>query len=169
MNDVFDVNSDVKDLVGTFCQNNRKGFEEFLESFQASKAKQEENLKALINSSTTIKANDIKGILFPDNFKFDVFVSHSHSDEDYAKKLSFYLLNRFNVTFFIDSMYWENIQNLLDLMDSPNINKDTKLYNLYKIRRSCQKGYILLGEALTETINKSIAVFFSKHFKFGCS
>lgn len=51
------------------------------------------------------------------NLHFDVFLSHSHGDEDKAKKLAAYLKHCYGLTTFIDSCYWNYCDDLLEQLD----------------------------------------------------
>ena len=51
------------------------------------------------------------------NLHFDVFLSHSHGDEDKAKKLAAYLKHCYGLTTFIDSCYWNYCDVLLEQLD----------------------------------------------------
>lgn len=70
-------------------------------------------------SARTLKAEDIISNWFP-NVKADVFISHSHIDEDLALALSAYLHKNFGLTSFVDSTVWGSGDYLVSRISVPN-------------------------------------------------
>lgn len=55
---------------------------------------------------------------FPTDEHFDIFLSHSHSDEQQAKRFAAYLQQEHGVKVFIDSCYWGYCNKLLQALDT---------------------------------------------------
>lgn len=115
-------------------------------------------LKQLINSDHDIAAEDIKSIFFPQN-SYDVFISHSRSDLDLALRLRQYLKDHFDLRVFVDSICWENIDDLQKELDEHYRTNDNN-YKYETVKRVAQHSNIILASALTEAIDKSECVFF---------
>ena len=84
------------------------------------------------------------------NLHFDVFLSHSHGDEDKAKKLAAYLKHCYGLTTFIDSCYWNYCDDLLEQLDKqlsftqPAIKKkdnELRTYHSRWLRQPYGAGY----------------------------
>lgn len=90
------------------------------EKYNDSNFKQiEENLNNFILNGGSIKAETIKSNWFP-NIKADIFISHSHKDEQLAIKLGNWLFNNFELKSFIDSTVWKYSRDLLNKIISNN-------------------------------------------------
>lgn len=88
---------------------------------------------------------------FPD-VDADIFLSHSHKDEDLVKNFAGYLLHEFGITSFIDSMVWGYADDLIEKLyrrnGQNNANKNASLV------------YILLQSALAQMIDHCECVLF---------
>lgn len=73
-----------------------------------------------------IDADTLMNACMPQVHEYDIFISHSHRDLDYAHRLADYILRRFGLRCFVDSDIWLNsekdIQKPFDRMykDGPN-------------------------------------------------
>ena len=82
-----------------------------------------DDLRKLINSSHEISANKIKQLITPVS-NYDIFISHSHKDINLAKGLAGYLEEYCKVSCFIDSLYWGNIDELLEEFNKKSLHED---------------------------------------------
>ena len=55
--------------------------------------------------------------LFDSSSKFDVFISYSSADLEYANKLAVYLKKEMNLDCFVDSIYWETMHKMMDIIN----------------------------------------------------
>ena len=129
--------------------------------YDVEKKSYSEELKKLIDSSTTISADEIKKLLLPEQ-SFDVFISHSHADLDLALGLKFILKSKFNLNAFVDELYWGNIDTLQDELNKRHLHKENGM-NLYDHNQTMQvaaHANMILASALTGMIDKCECVFF---------
>ena len=74
-------------------------FEKFQSEIQRS-------LQDFIDENGVINGTKLQNDWFPVETKFDVFLSHSHDDEDTAIALAGFLKKELNLNAFIDSCLW---------------------------------------------------------------
>lgn len=122
-----------------------------------------DDLRKLINSSHEISANKIKQLITPVS-NYDIFISHSHKDINLAKGLAGYLEEYCKVSCFIDSLYWGNIDELLEEFNKKSLHEDKATGKEYFDHQSTKEvakhANMILASALTEMINNSECVFF---------
>lgn len=122
-----------------------------------------QNLRRIINSKDMLQASEIKKLLLPSK-RYDIFISHSHKDLELAKGFANYLYLFFNVTCFIDSLYWGNIDELQNELNELHLTYDgvTKksYYDYEKTLQVAKHADMILASALTEMIDNCECVFF---------
>ena len=122
-----------------------------------------QKLQKIINSRDIIQAWEIKKLLLPSK-RYDIFISHSHKDLELAKGFANYLYLFFNVTCFIDSLYWGNIDELQNELNELHLTYDgvTKksYYDYEKTLQVAKHANMILASALTEMIDNCECVFF---------
>ena len=122
-----------------------------------------QNLRRIINSKDMLQAHEIKKLLLPSK-RYDIFISHSHKDLELAKGFANYLYLFFNVTCFIDSLYWGNIDELQNELNELHLTYDgvTKksYYDYEKTLQVAKHADMILASALTEMIDNCECVFF---------
>ena len=122
-----------------------------------------QKLQRIINSRDIIQAWEIKKLLLPSK-RYDIFISHSHKDLELAKGFANYLYLFFNVTCFIDSLYWGNIDELQNELNELHLTYDgvTKksYYDYEKTLQVAKHADMILASALTEMIDNCECVFF---------
>jgi len=97
---------------------------------------------------------------FP-QIKADVFISHSHKDENLAKCFAGWLKETFDLDSFIDSCVWGYSNNLLRIIDDKFCkNENTPTYNYNKRNGSTSHVHMMLSTALTMMLDKTECVFF---------
>lgn len=91
----------------------------------------------------------------------DIFLSHSHKDEDGIIGLSGWLHEKFGVSCFIDSCIWGYSEELLQMIDSEYCyNHATGYYNYHERNRSTSHVHMMLSTALSKTLDSCESVFF---------
>lgn len=86
--------------------------------------------------------------------KFDIFLSHAHKDEKYALKIAHYFEKK-GKKVFIDSLYWDYIDDLLKKLDDKFCYmKNTETYNYHKRNKTTSLIHSILGTSLTMMIEK---------------
>lgn len=94
----------------------------------------------------------------------DVFISHSHADEDLAVSIAGWLKKEMNLTAFVDSSAWGHIDIILSrINDAYNIiNQESngKIYDYNKANYVASHIYLMLNSALNNMINKTECLMF---------
>lgn len=62
----------------------------------------------ILGRNGIIDADKVMKACMPQGGDFDIFISHSHADVEYANNLSDYIFKKFGLKCFIDSNYWLN-------------------------------------------------------------
>lgn len=134
-------------------QTGRDMYNEFKE--QSQKA-----LKQFIHENGKIDGTALKEHWFPVG-NADVFLSHSHKDDEKVKGFAGWLYNTFGLISFIDSCSWGYCDDLLkDIDDIYCINKTSNTYN-YDLRNyTTTHVHMMLSTALTEMIDNCECVIF---------
>lgn len=92
---------------------------------------------------------------------YDVFISHSHKDEDLALALSGWLYEKHGIKAFVDSCVWGYSNDLLKELDKKySLNKDNKTYDYETRNITTAHVHMMLMIALSKTMDKSEAIFF---------
>lgn len=84
-----------------------------------------------------------------------IFISHSHDDIEDVKKLAYVIEQEFGVYCFIDSMVWQNMNDLIRAFDEVySLSDDNRSRYSYKKRNySTSHVHTMLATALLEVIN----------------
>lgn len=114
-----------------------------------------------------IKENDkIDGTKMQENWfpkvDADIFISHSHKDENLAKGLAGWLYNKFGLEAFIDSCVWGNANDLLKVIDDKycHFNNDlSQPYDYNKRNYSTSHIHMMLSTALTMMLDNTECIF----------
>lgn len=124
------------------------------------KAIVESELDKFKNADDALQAQDIIENWFP-KIEADVFLSHSHKDEDLVIGFAGWLKATFRLKSFIDSEVWGYADNLLKVIDDNYCkNKFEKTYNYNLRNRSTSHVHMMLSTALTEMIDRCECIIF---------
>jgi len=97
---------------------------------------------------------------FP-TIKADVFVSHSHNDEEDAVKCAGWLKSEFGLDPFIDSCVWGYADNLLKMIDDKYCrNPGGETYSYEKRNGSTSHVHMMLSGALNAMLDSTECVIF---------
>ncbi|WP_048609174.1 toll/interleukin-1 receptor domain-containing protein, partial [Providencia rettgeri] len=109
-----------------------------------------------------IKHNDIIKNWFPES-DCHIFMSHSHKDKNIAIKIANYLYANYKIKTFIDSYFWQFVDDAIYEINS-NYSKNPKPNDhLLRYDSSLRVGtnfYLTLSNALMDTIDKSDCCIF---------
>lgn len=120
----------------------------------------EGNVKEYLDKNKELSAERIKNDWFP-KIKCDVFISHSHIDEQKALALSGWLHEEFNIVSFIDSKLWKYTNNLLKKIDDEyTLNKTKKTYDYEKRNFSTSHAHVMLSSSLVDMIDSTECLIF---------
>ncbi|MDF2854548.1 MAG: hypothetical protein K0Q87_399 [Neobacillus sp.] len=129
------------------------------------KAHCEKQLEEYIVKENTIDGTALQNDWFP-QIKTDIFISHSHIDEDLASALAGWINDTFNINCFIDSAVWGYSGKLLEKLNDIYSNKRKDSHSSYGVvydHESCNKVSqhvnMMLCVALQRMIDKSEAIF----------
>ena len=138
----------------------RKHLPKGMELYNQFKEESQSELKRFIFDNEKIDGTALKDHWFSIS-KADVFLSHSHKDENTVKAFAGWLYNTFGLTSFIDSCSWGYCDDLLRQIDNEYCHDDeSNTYN-YKLRNySTAHVHIMLSTALTEMIDNCECVIF---------
>lgn len=115
-------------------------------------------LESYIKANGHIDADKLQGDWFPE-VDADIFISHSHTNEDLALAIAGLLKCEFNLSAFIDSTVWGNIASLQKAVDRPLRNSEG-CYDYDKRNQSTAYVHLLLSTALTKMMDRCEALFF---------
>lgn len=128
----------------------------------AHKEQVKETLNAFMLDDGSIDGTGMQKDWFP-LIHTDVFISHSHKDEDEAIGLAAFLNHKFGLTAFIDSCVWGYANDLLRQIDDAYCrNIEGPTYNYDKRNYSTSHVHMMLATALTMMIDKTECVIFLK-------
>lgn len=83
-----------------------------------------------------------------------IFISHSHDDIEMVKKLVYVIKQEFDVDCFIDSVIWNNMNDLIRFFDNKySLNDDKTAFSYSKRNYSTAHVHTMLSMALLEMIN----------------
>jgi hypothetical protein len=116
-------------------------------------------LKTFLGVDGALDGSKMQAHWFP-QIKADVFISHSHEDEELAIALAGWLKETFGLTAFIDSCVWGYADDLIGLIDNKYCRKGSRLYNYEKRNYSTSHVHTMLSVALTQMIDNTECLFF---------
>lgn len=129
--------------------------------YNKDKAIVEKNLdNFILKNTTTLDGSSIQKNWFPD-IESEIFISHSHKDEDIAILLSGWLYDNFGLKSFIDSCIWGYSDDLLQIIDNKYCISDYGFTYDYKKRNySTSHVHMMLSTALNMMIDKTECLLF---------
>ena len=92
--------------------------------------------------------------------KNDIFVSHSHKDQELALVLSGWLKEKFDVKVFVDEVIWGSADGLLKAIDNQFCKKGDGTYDYNKRNLTTSHVHAMLTTAILNSIDKSETVIF---------
>lgn len=125
---------------------------------QENKAIVESDLEVFKNANSALEANQIINNWFP-KIKSDVFISHSHEDEELVLGLAGWLKSRFNLKSFIDSAVWGYSDDLIRTLDDKYC-KNGESYDYGARNRSTSHVHMMLSTALMDMIDQCECIIF---------
>jgi len=117
--------------------------------------------KLILGKDGVIDGSAVKQKCFPADGKYDVFLSHSHKDSEFALFIAGFLKMFLDIDVFIDWALWDYCDNLLELIDNEYCQNKTKSFYLYKSRNiSTAHVHLMLNTALMEVMDNCECLFF---------
>lgn len=146
-------NLEIKDEYLLFKQSGKLVFDKYQEEV-------ERILDSYLLDDGSIDGTKMQNEWFPE-LTADVFISHSHSDKEYALALAGWLKEKMGLNAFIDSCVWGYADDLLKKIDDKYcLNSSGNTYN-YELRNySTSHVHTMLSMALTKMIDKTECIIF---------
>lgn len=111
------------------------------------------------NANGVIDGEQLSNIWFP-IVKKDVFISHSHNDEELALTVAGILNKEFGLSVFIDSTIWGSADDLLRAIDDEYCMQKDGTYNYIKRNFSTSHVHAMLTTAIMQAMDQAEAIFF---------
>lgn len=118
--------------------------------------------KLILGKNGVIDGSVVKQKCFPTDGKYDVFLSHSHKDSEFALFIAG-LLKLFHIDVFIDWALWDYCDNLLEKIDDVYCLNKTSLNGKYSYESrnvSTAHVHLMLNVALMEVMDNCECLFF---------
>lgn len=129
-------------------------------SYEKHKRIVKESLSEYLQADKSLNGKKMSEDWFP-QIECDVFISHSHADEDKALTLAGWLLKNFNISSFIDSCVWGNAYDLQVMVDKEYCyNEKNVTYDYNSVMFSSSHIHMMLASSLTMMIDKAECIFF---------
>ena len=117
------------------------------------------NIRDFILAGGELDGAALQNAFFPSNFSFNIFISHSHGDIDFAKAFAQFLENEFGLTCFIDSAVWGGLGLLQKTLDR-YFKQNNPSYTLADHDRVASHVNLMLNIALMQMMDHCEALFF---------
>ncbi|WAH55908.1 toll/interleukin-1 receptor domain-containing protein [Pseudomonas silvicola] len=119
-----------------------------------------ESLAQLMLDKDTVGAELVIEALFP-TVSADIFLSHSHADQDLAISLAIELERKCGLKVFIDSCVWGAAHDLLQVIDDKYCKSPGEInYSYAERNRSTAHVHMILSTALQRMIDNTDTLFF---------
>ncbi|GBR21963.1 TIR domain-containing protein [Komagataeibacter nataicola] len=122
-----------------------------------------QSIKNFFNVDGSLDGNNIISEWFPQE-KFDIFLSHSHADEQIAYMLANFLEENFGLRCFVDSSVWGYADKILKEVDEEfckkEDNKGIVTYSYEKRNITTSHIHNMLSVSITSMMNQCECLFF---------
>lgn len=119
-----------------------------------------DSIDSFIETEYTFDGNALINKWFPKLNRPDIFISHSHDDENLAKALAMWLEDTFSLTSFIDSTVWGDFTLLRKKINNYFITKLGSTYDCDQQDRVSQHVMMMLNASLMEMMDRCQCLFF---------
>lgn len=116
-------------------------------------------LSEVTNADGIIDGEKLSDVWFP-IVKKDVFISHSHNDEDLALTIAGILDDIFGLSVFIDTTIWGSADGLLKAIDDKYCIEEDGNYNYTKRNFSTSHVHAMLTTSIMRAMDQAEAIFF---------
>lgn len=129
--------------------------------FNKCKCEVQDALSTFIKTDGKVDGSKLQEHWFSTESKYDVFLSHSHQDEELAISLAGYLKKEMQLSVFIDSCLWGYSNELLKEIDNNYcIHSNGTSYDYDKRNYSTSHVHMMLSIALANMIDRCESTFF---------
>lgn len=150
-------------MIGGF---NLVGFDNFIEDLEqmpASITAKDVDYTQLFKDcivNEAIDAQKLQDGIFPVNENYDIFISHSHDDEELAIKLKNWIETKLKMTCFLDKEIWGSGNAILKEIDDLCWKPDRKVYDYNERNLTTSYVHVMLCNALMQAMDNCKFVFF---------
>lgn len=129
-------------------------YKEIVASIKLDKRKQRACIKREImgDEDGLIDADTLMNACMPQLHEYDIFISHSHRDLEYAHRLADYILKRFGLRCFVDSDIWLNSEKDIQ-MPLDRMYKDGSTFQYDDILKSTAHVHAMLSMSLLKMMD----------------
>ncbi|MFN8306947.1 MAG: hypothetical protein U0T79_09250 [Ferruginibacter sp.] len=113
----------------------------------------------IIDTDKSIDGTGIQKAWFP-NVKADIFISHSHKDTQLALQLAGWLKDSLNVNSFVDSVVWQNGDELIKHLSGKMYGKAIDLVTSSQRDIVSGHAHMMLASAITSMMDNCESTFF---------
>lgn len=142
---------------------NKEMFNDFFalgkEVFSKNKKHVQNTLDEYLLNDGIIDGDALSQEWFP-NINSNIFISHSHLDEEYVLAFAGWLKKNFNLNVFIDSCVWGYSNELLKQIDERYCKNHNATYSYEKRNISTSHVHMMLNVALMKMMDKCECIFF---------
>lgn len=150
-------------MIGGF---NLVGFDNFIEDLEqmpASITAKDVDYTQLFKDcivNEAIDAQKLQDGIFPVNENYDIFISHSHDDEELAIKFKNWIETKLKMTCFLDKEIWGSGNAILKEIDDLCWKPDRKVYDYNERNLTTSYVHVMLCNALMQAMDNCKFVFF---------
>ena len=121
----------------------------------------QENLRQLVRTGKILDGQQLRDKVFP-AFQKQIFISHSHNDEDLMYCISGMLKNEFNLSVFADEFFWGSADGLLKEIDDVycKIQGREHLYSYEDRNLTTSHVHVMLSAAIMKAIDQCEMLLF---------
>lgn len=120
----------------------------------------EDELSKFILANGTIDGTGLSDKWFK-KVQSDVFISHSHNDENLAFALAGWLKDTFNLNVFMDEVIWDSADKLIHILDDKYCwQPNSETYNYTKRNLTTSHVHAMLSTAIFSVMDKSEVIIF---------
>ena len=154
-------NGGLTELFGNDENRRKHYYQKGKQRFESNKTEIEGILDKYIVEGDILNGKMMEDDWFPSSVEADIFLSHSHKDEEFVIALSGWLYEECGVKAFVDSEVWGYSDILLkNLDDEYCLNSRSQMYN-YKTRNvTTSHVHMMLNSALAKMMDKTECLFF---------
>lgn len=116
-------------------------------------------LKKFLSKDGVVDASKLQENWFP-QVEADIFISHSHADEDLAISLAGWLNYNFQINSFVDSCIWDYANDLLKEIDDEYCTNGKGSYSYESRNYSTSHVHMMLSTALSKMIDRTECLLF---------
>lgn len=133
---------------------------EYRELYEQCKSEIENSISVNAVKNSFINGTRLQNECFPNNLKFDVFLSHSHGDVDIVKHFASWLYDNLGLKCFVDSLFWQYSDDLQLGLDEIFSKTGNHLYSYTSSHVISSNVHAMLNMALMTMMDRTECLIF---------